>query len=160
MFAFPWGQDHEKKRKVLVSVVSSSATPQTVAHQAHLSMEFSRQEYWSRLPSLSPGNLPDPGIESIYLTSPALTGGFFSTKATWKARKMGLILWPGERGVWGCGEQKVQETPLKFGKLCNRVCSFKAEDRRQSLCLRNLPFVRITPDMNVSASYSPSSPQC
>ena len=60
--------------------------------------------------------------------------------------------------VWGCGEQKVQETPLKFGKLCNRVCSFKAEDRRESLCLRNLPFVRMTPGMNVSASYSPSSP--
>ena len=38
-------------------------TPWTVVRQASLSMEFSRQEYWSRLPLLSPGDLPDPGIE-------------------------------------------------------------------------------------------------
>ena len=35
-------------------------TPCTVAHQAPLSMEFSRQEYWSGLPFLSPGHLPGP----------------------------------------------------------------------------------------------------
>ena len=39
------------------------ANPWTVAHQAPLSMEFSRQEYWSGLPCPSPGGLPDPGIE-------------------------------------------------------------------------------------------------
>ena len=39
------------------------ATPLTVAHQAPLSMEFSRQEYWNGLPYPSPGDLPDPGIE-------------------------------------------------------------------------------------------------
>ena len=39
------------------------ATPWTVAHQAPLSMRFSRQEYWSGLPFPSPGNLPDAGIE-------------------------------------------------------------------------------------------------
>ena len=38
-------------------------TPWTVAHQAPLSMEFSRQEYWSELPFPSPGNLLDPEIE-------------------------------------------------------------------------------------------------
>ena len=37
-------------------------TPWTVAHQAPLSMEFSRQEYWSQLPFPSPGDLSDPGI--------------------------------------------------------------------------------------------------
>ena len=41
----------------------------TVAHQAPLSMAFSRQEYWSGLPFPSPGDLPDPGIEPW---SPAL----------------------------------------------------------------------------------------
>ena len=40
-----------------------SATPQTIAHQAPLSMGFSRQEYWSGLPFPSPGDLPDPGIK-------------------------------------------------------------------------------------------------
>ena len=39
------------------------ATPWTVAYQASLSMGFSRQEYWSGLPFLSPGDHPDPGIE-------------------------------------------------------------------------------------------------
>ena len=38
-------------------------TPWTVAHQAPLSMGFSRQEYWSGLPCPYPGNLPDPGIK-------------------------------------------------------------------------------------------------
>ena len=45
------------------------ATPWTVAHQAPLSMGFSRQEYWSGLPLPSPGDLPPPGIEP---ESPAL----------------------------------------------------------------------------------------
>ena len=38
-------------------------SPRTIAHQAPLSMVFSRQEYWSGLPFPSPGHLPDPGIE-------------------------------------------------------------------------------------------------
>ena len=51
------------------------ATPWTVAHQAPLSMGFSRQEYWSGLPFPSPGDLPDPGIEprSPTLQADALT---------------------------------------------------------------------------------------
>ena len=53
----------------MCSVVSDSATPWTVAHQAPLSMGFSRQQYWNGLPFPSPGDLPDPGIE---LRSPAL----------------------------------------------------------------------------------------
>ena len=46
----------------------------TVAHQAPLSMEFSRQEYWSRLPYATPGDLPDPGIEPASYASPELAG--------------------------------------------------------------------------------------
>ena len=44
-------------------------TPWTLAYQAPLFMEFSRQEYWYGLPFSSPGDLPDPGIEP---RSPAL----------------------------------------------------------------------------------------
>ena len=47
----------------LLSHVRLFATPWTVAHQAPLSMEFSRQEYWSGLPFPSPGNLSNPRIE-------------------------------------------------------------------------------------------------
>ena len=47
----------------LLSHVRLCVTPWTIAHQAPLSVEFSRQEYWSGLPFPSPGDLPDPGIE-------------------------------------------------------------------------------------------------
>ena len=42
-------------------------------------MGFSRQEYWSRLPIPSPGDLPGPVIKPVSLTSPALAGGFLTT---------------------------------------------------------------------------------
>ena len=45
------------------SVVSNSATPLTVAHQAPLSMGFSKTEYWGQLPFPSPEDLPDAGIK-------------------------------------------------------------------------------------------------
>ena len=55
--------------------------PWTIAHQAPLSMGFSRQEYWSGLPFPLPGDLPNSGIKPASLTS-ALAGKFFTT---WKA---------------------------------------------------------------------------
>ena len=58
-----------------------------VAHQAPLSLGFSRQEYWSGLPFLSPGDLPDPGIEP---TSPPLAGGFFTTEPPEKPLALAL----------------------------------------------------------------------
>ena len=57
------------------SVVSDFVTPWTVAHQAPLPMEFSRQEYLSGLPRLSLGDLSNPGIEP---RSPTIAGGFFT----------------------------------------------------------------------------------
>ena len=61
------------------------ATPWTVAFQAPLPMEFSRQEDESGLPCPSPGDLPHPGIEPVSLTFPDLVGRFFTTSATWEA---------------------------------------------------------------------------
>ena len=60
-------------------------TPWTVAHQVFMPMGFSRQEHWSGLPCPSRGDLPDPGIELMYRTSPALAGRFFTTTAMWEA---------------------------------------------------------------------------
>ena len=54
--------------------------PWIVACQASLSMGFSRQEYWSGLPFPPPGNLPDPGIQPLSPTSPALAVRFFTTE--------------------------------------------------------------------------------
>ena len=56
-------------------VPSDSATPWNVAHQAPLSMGFSRQEQWSGLPCTPPGDLPVPGMEP---TSPVLAGRFLT----------------------------------------------------------------------------------
>ena len=58
-----------KVKSVSCSVMSDSAIPWNVIHQGPLSMGFSRQEYRSRLPFPSPGDLPNPGIEP---GSPAL----------------------------------------------------------------------------------------
>ena len=66
-----------KSESVSRSVLSDSATLWTVCHQASLSMEFSRQEYWSRLPFLSLGDLPHPGIK---LGSPALQADYLQSE--------------------------------------------------------------------------------
>ena len=57
----------------------------TVAHQAPLTLEFSRQEYWRGLPCLTPGDLSDPGIKLGSLRSPSLAGVFFTARAAWEA---------------------------------------------------------------------------
>ena len=69
-----------------LSHVQFFAVPWTVVHQAPLSMELSRQEYWSGLPFPPPWDLPDPGIKTTSPASPGLAGGFFTTSGTWEAR--------------------------------------------------------------------------
>ena len=54
------------------SYVQLFATLWAVAHQAPLSMGFSRQEYWSGLPFLPPGDLPEPGIKPVSPAASAL----------------------------------------------------------------------------------------
>ena len=58
-----------------------TVSPWTVARQTPLSMGFSRQEYWSGLPYPSPGDLPDPQIESVSLVTPPSMG--FSRQEYW-----------------------------------------------------------------------------
>ena len=61
-----------KSESEVAQSCSTLCDPVAVAHQAPPPMGFSRQEYWSGLPFPSPGDLPDPGIES---RSPALQAG-------------------------------------------------------------------------------------
>ena len=80
--------------------------PWTGACQAPPSTGFSRQEYWNGLPFPSPGDLPDPGMES---TSPALGVLFFATeppvKPSGEAVEMAkLFKHKGERYGKNCGE--------------------------------------------------------
>ena len=67
------------------SVISDSATPYTVACQAPLSMEFSRQEYWSGLPFPPPGDLPDPGDRTSVSCIPCIGRWILYPCATWQA---------------------------------------------------------------------------
>ena len=74
-------------------------------HQAPLSMEFSRQEYWDELPCPPPGDLPNPGIKPASLMSPALapsgkpnhwTSGDKAQWSLWDRKHTELLIWP----VW------------------------------------------------------------
>ena len=79
-----WSQTRDSLHVCMLSrsVVSDSLQPPgPVAHQASLSMKFSRQEYWSGWPLPTPGDLPDPRIEPMSLASPALAYGFFTTSS-------------------------------------------------------------------------------
>ena len=72
-------------RACVLSHVQLFVTLWTVACQAPLFMEFSRQDYWSELPFPPPGDLPDPGIKPVSPLSPALADGFFYHCATQEA---------------------------------------------------------------------------
>ena len=93
--------------RILVCVLSSSVVssslwfPWTVAHKAPLSMEFSRQEYWSELPFPSPGNHPGLEIEPTSVVAPALAGVFFHHSATWE-------------GLWVLRSEKSRKTLREF----------------------------------------------
>ena len=80
------------------SHVGFLATLWTVAHQAPLSMGFSRQEYWSGLPCPPPGDLPDPEIES----ASALSGRFFTTSTTWEGPSCHTTVIKARREVSPC----------------------------------------------------------
>ena len=60
----------------LLSYVCLFETQWTVAHHTPPSMGFPRQEYWSGLPFPPPGDLPEPGIKTVSLATPALAGIF------------------------------------------------------------------------------------
>ena len=76
----------------LLNSVQLFASLWTVAHQAPLSMGFSRQESCSGLPCPLPGDLPNPGIESVCLMSPALPSRFFTTRVICEALAPLLVL--------------------------------------------------------------------
>ena len=87
------------------SAVFDSATAWTVARQAPLSMGFSRQEYWSGLLLPPPGDLPDPGVESVSPTAPASASRFFTTEPAVRAGSWGsTALFSSLASVWRFSE--------------------------------------------------------
>ena len=101
IFNKPWTPPPKKKHLIILSSgvfacvhvcmlsrfswVWFFATLWTIAHQAPLSMGFSKQQYWRGLPCPPPGVFPSPGIEPAFFMSPELTDGFFTTGDTWEA---------------------------------------------------------------------------
>ena len=92
-----------------LTYVQLFVTTWTVACQAPLSMEFSRQEYWYRLPYPPPGDFPNPGIEP---TSPALQADSLPSESPGKPKKTGVgslsllqgifLTWGSTRGLLHC----------------------------------------------------------
>ena len=74
----------------MLSCVRLFATPWTVALQAPLSMEFSRQAYWNGLPFPTPEDFPNPGIKPASLASPALADRFFTTVPPGESTTLGI----------------------------------------------------------------------
>ena len=95
------------------------ATSWTVAYQAPPSMEFSRQEYWSRLPFPSPGDLPDPGIEP---RAPALRADALPSEPPGKPKRKALL---GFKPRISCFldrrfNRRSHEAPIELEILSNR----------------------------------------
>ena len=76
-----------------------------IAHQVLVSIGFSRQEHWSGLPSPSPGDLPNPGIEP---SSPTLSGRFFTAELPGKSKVLSTALWTDRSPTGGCASVKHQ----------------------------------------------------
>ena len=76
----------------VLSCIQLFVSPWTVAHQAPLSVEFFRQEYWSGLPFRLPGDLLHPETKPTSFESPALASGFFTTVPPGKPPYQYLIL--------------------------------------------------------------------
>ena len=103
------------------SRVQLFATLWTSACQAHLSMGFSRQEYWSGSPCLPPGDLPDPGIKPESLTFPTLAGTFFTTRVIWEVQNDPFTTFEGFY-YWSLRQTRKHKTnePILFSSKTER----------------------------------------
>ena len=111
-------------------------TPWIVAWESPPSMQFSRQEYWSGLPFLPPGDLPDSGIKPACPTSPVLTDGYFITELPGKP-KMGILgnlfecmslnLWRYQ--YRGCGTNRIGEAyPEEGNQVSKEILGLNLRD--------------------------------
>ena len=83
--SFSRGSSQPRDRTWVSCIADRRFTVWATREAQSLSIGFSKQKYWSGLPCPPPGDLTDPWMEPASLMSPALSGGFFTTSATWEA---------------------------------------------------------------------------
>ena len=93
--------------------------PMDITHQAHLSMKFSRQEYWSGLPYPLPRDIPNPGIKPTSLRSSALADRFFTTTTTSREGNGTPLQYsclenPMDRGAWWAAVHGVMKSRTRL----------------------------------------------
>ena len=120
----PWGhKELDTTNTFTIDVhVRLFAIPWTVAPQAPMSMEFSRQEYWNPLPCPPPGNLPEPGIEP---TSPALQVDSLRPRCGLK----GVQNWVGDTDKPMICLVKATDIRVKSNDNCNKKISCGSMDK-------------------------------
>ena len=108
-----------------LSLVQLFVTPWIVARQAPLSLEFSRQAYWSGLPFPPPGDFPNPGIKPRSPVSLVLAGGLFTWEAlpsTKPCVKKAVVTWSFQLGL---GPHPQTALPVqKYSSCCVLITSF------------------------------------
>ena len=114
-------------RAHVISCVQLFAAPQTVALQTPLSMDFFKQEHWSGLPLLTPGDIPNPGIEPTSPVPPAFASRFFTASATWEVSYASLRWAVTSRVRLFLTTQTVaRQAPLSMGILQARILGWVA----------------------------------
>ena len=93
--------------------------PMDITHQAHLSMKFSRQEYWSGLPYPLPRDIANPGIKPTSLRSSALADRFFTTTTTSREGNGTPLQYsclenPMDRGAWWAAVHGVMKSRTRL----------------------------------------------
>ena len=123
-----------EQRSVHVCPVAQSVwlfvTPWAAAHQARLSMEFSRQEYWSRLLFPIPRDLPDPWAEPTSPECPALAGGFFTTTPL----GIGALVIEGLARGKVCIRFRIKKSWSQFQDCLNTFFNFTSKNCTWFLC--------------------------
>ena len=127
------------------SHVKHFSTLWIVVSQAPLSMRFSRQEYWSRLPCPPPGDLPDPGIKPASLESSALADWFFTASTKWRVhnvKRQECALFKHLQGRWktclrdseGGEEREAQKYSRRWGLRGSQVLDHVNLESSVNIC--------------------------
>ena len=147
------GNESQYRCSHIWSVISDSVTLRTVAHQAPLFMEFSRQEYWGGLPFPTAGDLPDPGIKpgSLALQEDSLSQSHLGSP--WEP----VLLFSRQvvpDSLWPHGLQHTRfPCPSPSPRVCPSSChlnqwchpTISSSDTLFSFCLQSFPASRSFP---------------